>query len=400
MQHITRILALATVISFAACGGGNGNADLKAKKDQLEKLKKQQGDIAAEIVKTEAAIAKLDPASAKVEKTKLVSLTSVAPQVFTHFIDLQGKVEAVNISYVTARNGGGQVKVLYVKKGDVVRKGQLLLKLDDVIAQKNVAAAQRNLDNAKIQLAFQKDLYQKQKNLWDQQIGTEVQLITAKNNVDTYENQVKLLQEQLKIAEEQLDFSNVYSDVDGIADDVNIRVGETFTGVVPGTGNPQIKIVNTTNLKATAQVPENYLGRVNVGNNVKIAFPDINKALDVKVTVASNLIDPNNRSFYIEAKLPASKDFRPNQIALVKIQDYTTPNALTVPVNTLQSDEKGKYVMVAVKEGNKLIAKKKTVTIGELYGDTLEIKSGLQAGDQVITDGYQGLYEGQVLTTS
>jgi multidrug efflux pump subunit AcrA (membrane-fusion protein) len=114
----------------------------------------------------------------------------------------------------------------------------------------------------------------------------------------------------------------------------------------------------------------------------------------------SSMIDANTRSFYIEAKLPFDKDFRPNQIALAKIQDYNLPNALVVPVNTLQSDEKGKYVMVAVKENDKLIARKKTVTIGEMYNDNLEIKSGLTAGDQLITEGFQGLYEGQLLTTN
>jgi multidrug efflux pump subunit AcrA (membrane-fusion protein) len=54
--------------------------------------------------------------------------------------------------------------------------------------------------------------------------------------------------------------------------------------------------------------------------------------------------------------------------------------------------------MVAVQEGNRLVAKKKVVTIGELYGDKLEIKSGIAAGDVIIVDGYQGLYEGQLLT--
>ena len=114
--------------------------------------------------------------------------------------------------------------------------------------------------------------------------------------------------------------------------------------------------------------------------------------------MASSLIDASSRSFYVEAKIPADKDFHPNQIALVNIQDYTNPKAITVPINTLQSDEKGKYVMVAVQEGNRLVAKKKTVTIGELYGDSLEIKSGLVVGDVIVTERYQGLYENQLLT--
>ena len=245
-------------------------------------------------------------------------------------------------------------------------------------------------------MSFAKTIYQKYKNLWDQGIGTEVQLITAKNNVDNLEAQIKATEEQTKVTREQLNFANVYSDVDGVAEDVNVRVGEMFIGVIGNT--VQIKIVNTNNLKITAQIPENYLNKVAVGSRLNVTLPDIHKTIEANVTVASKLIDANSRSFYVEAKIPADKDFHPNQIALINIQDYSNAKAMTVPVNTLQNDEKGKFVMVAVQDGKKLVAKKKTVTIGELYGDKQEIKSGLAVGDVVIVEGYQGLYEGQLLT--
>ncbi len=93
------------------------------------------------------------------------------------------------------------------------------------------------------------------------------------------------------------------------------------------------------------------------------------------------------------------KDFHPNQVAIVKIRDYVVAKAIVVPLNTIQSDEKGKYIMVASKEGAKLVARKRVVVIGQLYGDNLEIKSGLQVGDNIVTEGYQSLYEGQAITT-
>ena len=86
-------------------------------------------------------------------------------------------------------------------------------------------------------------------------------------------------------------------------------------------------------------------------------------------------------------------------MAKVHIKDYGNKNALTIPVSTLQNDEKGKYVMVAVTENGKLIARKRSITVGELYNDQLEVKSGLQAGDKIITEGAQGLYDGQLITT-
>ena len=394
MQRILKITLVAvSVLVLAACGSSSKekNATLTDKKAELQKLKDQQKKLEDEIGKT-------DTAAAKAEKAKLVTLTTIAPESFTHYIDLQGKIESQNISYIAPRNGaGGVVKAVYVKRGDNVRKGKLLLKLDDAIARQSVVAAEQGLETIKTQLSYAQNLYQRQKNLWEQNIGTEVQLISAKNNVQAAENQLKSAQEQLKITKEQLEFTNIVSDVDGVAETVNIRVGEVFSGV-QGTA-PQIVIVNNSNLKATVQVPENYLGKVKVGSKVKITLPDINKNIEAVVTVAGKSIDATNRSFFVEAKVPADKDLRPNQIALIRIQDYTINNTITVPVNTLQSDEKGKFIMTAVKENGKTVARKKPVVIGDFYNDKLEIKSGLQAGDIIVTDGFQSLYEGQQITT-
>ena len=367
------------VIFLSSCGASSPKQDdnsLAGKKQKLERLKQEQ-------TRLEDEIAKMDTSTVKKEKTRLVALDSVRPRDFTHYIDLQGRIDAENIAYVTPRGAGGQVKGLFVKKGNEVKKGQLLIKLDDALIKRQIEQLQPQLDNAKT-------LYQRQKNLWDQQIGTEVQLLNYKTQLESMEKQMAYLNEQLS-------FTNVYAEMGGIAEDVTIRAGEFFSG------NPQaggfIRLVNTSSLKAIAQVPESYLGRVKVGSNVEVVFPELNnKTINTKISTSGKLIDANTRSFWVEAKIPEDKDFHPNQIALVKIQDYSTPSALTVPVNTLQTDEKGKYVLVAVREGDRLVARKKAVQIGQLYNDKVEVKAGLTPGDAVITEGFQGLYDGQAIT--
>ena len=379
MNKILLSAVLTGTLLIVSCG--HAVDPVAGKKADLQKLKDAQSDLSKKIQSAEDELAKLDTSSAKKEKTKLVAVQAVSPISFTHFIDLQGKIDALNIAYVTPRNGGGgQVKAIYVKKGDVVKKGQLLLKLDDALLQ-------QQLLQAKQQLSFAQNLYERRKNLWADKIGTEVELVTAKNQVDQ-------AQRQVDIVNQQIDLTKVYADISGVADDVNIRLGEFFNG------NNQIKIVNTSDLKAVAQVPENYLSKVKVGSNVKVIIPELNnKTIQTKVSVAGNLIDPATRSFYIEAKLPYERGFYPNQVALVRIQDYMAKDALTIPVNTLQNDDKGKYVMVAEKSGDRLVARKKPVTIGQVYEDKIEIKSGISEGDSIVTDGYQGLYDGQPITT-
>ncbi|MFT3748543.1 MAG: efflux RND transporter periplasmic adaptor subunit [Agriterribacter sp.] len=381
MQNIFKTASvIAAMVLLAACGASTSkpgdNKAIADKKAQLEKLKIEQKSLNDKVAALEEELIKLDP-SLKKENAKLVTIAKLEPETFTHYIDLQGKLDATNIAYVAPRGQGGLVKAVYVKQGDNVRKGQLLLKLDDAIYQKQI-------DQLNTQLAYAKDLLQRQQNLWDQKIGTEVQLLNAKNNVASIEKQIAT-------AQEQSSFSNVYAEMSGVAETVNIKVGEMFMG------GQQIRVVNTDDLKITAQVPENYMESVNVGSQLVVNFPEANKTINTKVSVAGKLIDPNSRSFYIEAKMPYDKSLRPNQIAMIQIQDYTAKNVITVPVAAMQNDDKGKFVMVAVQESGKWIARKKMITIGQLYKDKVEIKSGVQAGDQIITEGVQGLYDGQTI---
>jgi len=67
-------------------------------------------------------------------------------------------------------------------------------------------------------------------------------------------------------------------------------------------------------------------------------------------------------------------------------------------LTSLQSDNKGKYVYVQADENGKKIARKKVVMPGQVYGDNIEIKQGLNAGDKLITEGFQSLYDGQLIT--
>jgi RND family efflux transporter MFP subunit len=176
-------------------------------------------------------------------------------------------------------------------------------------------------------------------------------------------------------------------------------VGEAFVGATAL--GPQIRIVNTNDLKIVADVPENYLSRVKVGSNLEVVLPEENnRIINTKVSVVEKVINPSSRTFQIEAKIPGNASLKPNQLAKVRIKDYGNANAITIPINTLQNDDKGKFVMIATKENEKQIAKKRQIAVGELNGDQLEVKSGLQTGDQLITEGFQGLYDGQLLTTT
>lgn len=390
MKHISKVFFLSILSLAVACGGKDNS--IEGKKASLESLKKQALELNAQIANLEKELAK--SGAGATAQAVVVNISPVVAQDFNHYIEIQGKIESESVSFVTPRAGGGQVKAVYVKRGDKVKKGQLLLQLDNSLIKQSVAAAAQNIETVKAQAALAKSVYEKQKNLWDQNIGSEIQLLTAKTNAEALGSQLKAAMEQLGMAKDQLAFTSIYSDVDGVAEEVNVKVGEIFMGA------GQLKIVNTDRLKLTSQVPENYAGKINVGTDVTLIFPDLDKTLDTKLTVVGRVIDPLSRSFFVEAKLPMDKNFRPNQLAQVKIKDYTKKNAISIPINIVQNDDKGKFVYVAANENGKLVARKRMVTTGEFYANAIEILSGLAAGEQVVTEGYQNIFDGQNLTVN
>lgn len=377
-----QFLIVCSMIVLAACSGNKEEkGSLGAKKQELEKLMKERDALLTKISTLENEIGKMDT-SVKNEKTKLVEVMALVNQDFSHYIELQGKIITENVYYVTPRGMGGQVKSIFVKQGDNVKKGQLLMKLEDGIIQQNIKQVES-------QLAFAKNIFSRQENLWKEGIGTEVQYLSAKNNVESIEKQISLIMEQLGT-------TNVTAQVSGVVDNVNIRVGETFTGS-PMAG---ITIVNPTFLKAVVEVPENYISKFYKGMKTIITLPDINKSINSEVSLISETINVTSRSFVAESKIPSMQNVKPNQLAIVKILDHEAKNAIVVPVQTVQTDEKGKYVYILSLENGKKIARKKSIQVGEFYDELIEVVSGLAAGDQIITKGFQGLYEGQLLTTT
>jgi membrane fusion protein, multidrug efflux system len=378
-----QIVLISALFLLAACGGSRKEAagSLTDKQLQLEALKKEQATIAGKITALEKEIVALDPSKAQ-EKVKLVGVTVIEPRNFTHYIDLQGRITTENIYYVSPRGMGGQVKAIYIKQGDQVRKGQLIMQLDDALVQQNI----KQLET---QLAFARNIFKRQEALWNDGIGTEVQFLTAKNNVEN-------LDKQMAVVKEQLSFSRVLAEVSGVVETVNIRVGESFTGN-PAAG---ITIVNPSALKATVDIPETYVSKIRKGMPVVVDVPDIGKSFNTSISHIGELISTTNRSFIAESKVPASKELKPNQVAVVKILDHESKNAVVVPVETIQSDDKGKYVFVLKDENGKKVARKKAVSVGEFYDELIEIRNGLDVGEQLITRGFQGLYEGQLIDTN
>lgn len=400
MKKIFVLMMITSAVVIAGCGAGakDKKGEIGDMKVKLEKLKKEKNALDADIRKLEDEIVKADPKAAR-QLQKLVTVDTLRIKDFKHFIELQGKIGTDGMAYVSPTGPGGLVKAIYVKAGSKVSKGQLIVKLDDAMARQAVTAAQQQTGVLKARLAQAETMYERYQNLWKQNIGAEIQVINAKADVDALQSQLKAAQAQVAMAQEQANMSNVYAGISGVVDQVNVRIGEFFSGISPDR-KPQVLIVNSSSLKVEVQVPDNYVARVRKGDKVEVVVAESGRpAFQSDISIVGAAIDPTTRSFMIEAKLPSDPLLKPNQTATVKILDYEAKAAVAVPINVVQSDEKNKYVYVMEKAGNKMIARKKVVIVGEAYNGFIEIKMGLTGGELIITEGYQTVYDGQTVTT-
>ncbi len=346
------------------------------KKAKLDKLKKQHDEISQQIKALENELNVGEDKNN--EKVKLVTLNEIKKQPFNHYIEVQGKLDGDDNVTVTSKSPG-VVTAIYVKEGDAVKKGQVLATLDAQVYY-------QTLEELKTQIDFATNLYNKQKTLWDQKIGSEIQYLSAKNNKESLELKLKTLQEQINMMK-------ITSPINGNIEEMPIKIGQLMAP-----GIPAFRVVNFSKVKIMADVAEAFSSKVSKGDSVLVSFPDIDIEIKDKIDFASKYINPINRTFAIEIKFNSGKTpIRANMVTVIKIADYHSPNAITIPINLVQSDNTGSYVFVSEIINGKMYAKRRIVKQGQTYNGIVEITEGLNTGDKVLSSGYQDVEDGQLI---
>jgi membrane fusion protein (multidrug efflux system) len=358
-------LSLGVLALAVACGTPD-------KKAELESLKAQQNELADKIKSLEEEIKKTDTSASGTTKFIVVGFEEVKKKTFTHYLQIQGKIDSDKNVQISS-SLGGSVDQVYVVKGQQVQKGTLLAKTDGDQILKGI----QEVDKA-LELANQ--VYDKQKRLWDQQIGTEIQYLQVKNQKESLESKKATLQEQYSKTSIRAPFA-------GVIDEVYTKEGQMLSP-----GMPAFRLVNTGDLKLVANVSESYVSKVKVNQEAIVTFPDINKEIKTRVKVVGDVIDPVNRTFQVDLELKQDKNLlKANMISYIKIKDYSNAAVIVIPVNLVQRNNDQSYVYVV--NGN--VAAKRFVKLGQHYENTVEVLDGLKEGDKLITIGYQDLVEGQ-----
>lgn len=314
-------------------------------------------------------------------KTVNVETEILAPQSFERYLRLVGTVESRNDIRISAEVSG-RIENYFVEKGETVKKGEAILKIDDSKLVSERARLEAQTEQAKEQ-------YERIKRVFDQDsVGSEIDVINARS---AYQ-QSKSALESIKV---DLSNTTVKAPFDAILEDRFLEEGE-----MASPGAPLVRLIGSSMLKVTAGVPARYSDVVNEGEQVKIWFDtQESDTLTAEIIYVAKSIDPQNRTFKIEVELPSgSQNYKVDMVTNLRLNTLTEDGVIVVSEEFVYKEDNEfiTYVKAQNEQGD-IIAERRVVRLGPSYQSDVIIREGLQAGDELITTGSAFLNEGMRL---
>ncbi len=302
-----------------------------------------------------------------------VEVMSLGKADFTAYLRLTGEVEAMSDVIVSAQETG-VIERFFLEKGEFVRRGTPIAKIDDRILKAQVAEAEAAANLAKWR-------YERQRQLWEEeQIGSELAYQEAKH-------QAALQAARLENLQTRLERTKPIAPISGVFDERYVDAGEM---VSPGT--PVGRIVEVNRLKVTGGVPERFAAAVSPGDSARISFTVLGgREFTGVIGYVGSTVDTRNRTFPIEIVIENPRRvIKPQMVANVEIATHRFADALAIPQSAVERVENGYQVFVVVEdeEGN-FRAEARLVKLGPSYANRIVVEDGLRAGDRLIVRGHQ-----------
>ena len=379
------IISLSFSLLLMACGQETEKAvsSITVNKGTLDELQIQKANYTLQIKGLTLALDSLNQKLEKIsggQKRVLVTALEIKPQIFNHTIEIQANIKTrQNLQLFP--EFGGRLNQILVKEGQEVKKGTLLAVIDD-------AGLQDQLDQMKLQLQLVKTTFERTQRLWDQKIGSEMMYLEAKTRFKSQQKQVAQMRNQLSK-------TKIYAPFSGVIDEIIARKGSTLA---PGM-TPIMRIVNLDNMYVESDVPENYLANITKGSFAKVSIPVLNETQNTLVRQTGNFIQPNNRTFRVEAPIKNPTGMiKPNLNARISIVDYSNPEALMIPFRVIRENAKGDsfvFILTGQEQDNEYITEQRFVTLGMSKNELVEITKGLNTEDLIVDEGVSLLVTGQ-----
>jgi RND family efflux transporter MFP subunit len=302
-----------------------------------------------------------------------VETQEVTFQTYASYISLIGVAKA-NQEADIAFDEGGKIEKFLKEKGSYVKEGDIILEIENSVLK-------AGLDAAKAQYEMAEMNFRKQEEIYNEKVTSELQYLNAKYERDAAKANYELINSRYEKTFVKAPFS-------GIIDMKYIEKGEFAP---PGV--PIVSIVSIDRMKVEAGVPENYVGDIKVGDNVKIVFNDLGgETYEEKISYVGSSINTDNRTFPVEVVIiNRNRKIKPELSAVVKIEKGNFDKVTLVPEDIVSKTDLGNVVFV---EENGL-AKMRVVKVESRYENKAAISEGLNEGDNIILVGYQNLVDGE-----
>jgi membrane fusion protein, multidrug efflux system len=311
----------------------------------------------------------------------VVRAEAAASIVRPHVVTASGVVEArttVDVAFQVA----GKVVAVGPDEGDVVREGQLLAELDPTDYRLGVEQSAALAEHA----AAERDRYRPLLT-----VGS-----VALNDLERMESAARQSAAAAALARKRLSDTRLRSPISGLVARRAVEPGGTV-----GAGQSVFTLVDLDVVKVRVGVPEADVDLLRAGQAATVRLPALAEAtFSGRVTSVGVTADPTTRTYALEISVPnAAHRLKAGMVAEATVEASRTTTAIAVPATAVVRDADGATLLYLLDASTSRVRGRR-VTVGAARGETVEITSGLAAGDLVVVAGQQRVREGSLVTTS
>ena len=268
----------------------------------------------------------------------------------------------------------GRVAQIHFSDGARVRKGQVLVQLDDQLPRAQVQQAQAELSIARANHQRNRDLV--------------AQGFVSQRSLDESAANLQVAQAKLALAEATAARLKLVAPFDGMAGLRNVHVGDYLKD-----GADIVNIEDIDSVFVDFRLPERYQGQIRVGQMAQVQLDALpGETYEAQVRAIDPQIDANGRSVSVRASIDTRRlQLRPGMFARVTARFDTRADALVVPEEAIVPQGSSPYVFTVVPgtAAGSLVVQRVPVRLGQRQGGMVEVQDGLSLGDTVVTAGQQ-----------
>lgn len=330
------------------------------------------------------------PSTSAPETIRNVSVLAVERATVTDLLEAVGTVRSAQSSELASQMMGAIVEIR-VREGDRVRRGQILVTIDDAQPRAAVdrataaaTAAEQQLAAANSDLALTESTLKRYQTLYDRKSVSPQEFDEVKAHQksalarrDTAQADQAQAKAALAQAHASLDYTRIRAPFDGV-----VTTKRADAGSLASPGMPLLTVEDERRYRLEVTVNENDLRFVRIGQSVPIAIDALNAAIPGRISQIVPAADPSTRSFLVKIDLPADKNLRSGLFGHAEVSRGERPSLLIARTAVV---DRGQLQGVFVLDQNK-VANLRYVTLGRPSGSTIEVLAGLQDGEFIVAE--------------